>query len=273
MLPNSPGRPLFGHLMTATAVAICIATMVPIRLTARQASSPEPVSSGNAAASPELEQSRERDPNFVVFVDGNRTTMSGSTADIERARRQRRNGERLMWFRHDGREYVVRDPRVVDEAIAIWVPVNELGNEQGRVGGEQGELGAKQGALGAKQGELGAEQGRLGARQGVLGARQGELAAQQAQLERTETGRRPYEKERQDIENEMEALDREMRQLTSKMEELNKPMEELNDQMKVLGKEMEILGRKMEEASKKANADMRQLLERLVSTGAAEPVK
>jgi hypothetical protein len=275
MLPHPPGRPWVARLLTASAIAIGIAAMVPIRLTARQGSSSElasPAASVPAAAT-EVEQPPDRTLNYVVFVDQDRTTMSGSTADIERARRHRRGSERLLWFRHDGREYVVRDPRVVEQVIAIWHPVSELGNEQGRVGGEQGALGAKQGAIGAKQGELGSEQGRLGARQGVLGARQGELAARQAVAERTESGRRAFEKEQRDIEQEMDAVDREMRTLTEKMEELNKPMEDLNDQMEVLGKEMEVLGRKMEEASKKADQEMMELLDRLVSSGGAEPVK
>jgi beta-lactamase regulating signal transducer with metallopeptidase domain len=274
MLRHAPGRPLVAHLLTASAIAIGIAAMVPIRLTARQNSFSELASPATAAAVPGVEQPRDRTLNYVVFVDESRTTMSsGSTADIEHARRHRQGSERLMWFRHNGREYVVRDPRVVEQVIAIWHPVSELGNEQGRVGGEQGALGAKQGAIGAKQGELGAEQGRLGARQGMLGARQGELAARQAAADRTESGRRAFEKEQRDIEEEMDAVDREMRKLTEKMDELNKPMEDLSDQMEVLGKEMDVLGRKMEEASKKADQEMMELLDRLVSSGGAESVK
>ena len=273
MLRHSPDRPLVANLLTAGAFAICIAAVVPIRLTARQAAPPETAPPANSATTTEVEQPRDRTLNYVVFVDDNRTTMSGSTADIDRARRHRRKGEHLMWFRQDGREYVVRDPRVIEQVVAIWKPVNELGNEQGRVGSEQGALGARQGAIGARQGELGAEQGRLGARQGVLGARQGELAARHAAAEQRESRRRAFEREQQDIEKEMEALDRQMRQLTAKMEELNKPMEDLNDQMEVLGEEMEVLSRKMEEASNKAEAEMQELLERLVGSGGAELVK
>jgi bla regulator protein blaR1 len=273
MLRQSSGRPLFTRVLAVSVVTICVAAMVPVRLTARRAPATRPLSSPESKSPVEFQQSREARLNFVLFVDDHQTTMSGSTGDIERARRYRRGGERLIWFRHEGREFVVRDPRIIDEVVAIWLPVNEIGSEQGRVGGEQGALGAKQGELGAKQGELGAEQGRLGARQGELGARQGVLAAQQAEIGKSEARRRAYETERLDIETQMEALGREMKQLDMKMQELNDPMRELSDQMEVLGKEMEVLGRKMEEASRNAEGEMRALLARVVSSGAAQPVK
>ena len=273
MLRHSSGRPVFARLLAAGALSICVAAMVSIRLTARHTSPPGPTPPIERTPAVEFEQPRDRTLNFVLFVDDDKTTMSGSTADIGRARKHRRGSERLLWFRLDGREFVVRDPQVIDQVLNIWMPVNELGNEQGRLGGKQGELGAQQGALGAKQGEFGAEQGRLGARQGELGARQGMLAAKHAEIESNEARRRAFEKEQRDIESEMEALNREMKLLDGKMDELNEPMRKLGAQMEILGKEMEVLGRKMEEASRKAEGEMHALLERLASSGAAQEVK
>ena len=273
MLRQSSRRSLLTRAVAVSAVAFSLAAIVPVRITARHAPSTNPASSVERTSPVEFQRSRAGRLNFVLFVDDHQTTMSGSSADIERARTHRRDGERLMWFRHEGREFVVRDPQIIDEVVGIWVPVNEIGSEQGKLGGEQGALGAKQGELGAKQGVLGAEQGRLGARQGALGARQGMLAAQQAAIGKSEIRRKAYEKEQLDIETEMDALDHEMKQIDSKMQELNEPMRKLGDQMEVLGKEMEVLGRKMEEAAQKAENEMRTLLERIVGNGTAQPVK
>jgi bla regulator protein blaR1 len=215
---------------------------------------------------------KEHDLNYVLFIDGDRTTMSGSTRDIATARRYRRTGEPILWFRHGGREYVVRDQRILDQVTALWKPVNELGGKQGELGGRQGELGAKQGEIGARQGELGAEQGALGARQGALGARQGAMAAWDRRPQ-TEADRRAFDEERRQIDLEMRALDAQMRALDAKMREVEKPMQDLGRQMAVLGKEMEVLGRQMEEEARKAETGMRALLDRAVSTGAAEAVK
>ncbi len=273
MLPQSSRRPVFTRLLAVSATVICAAAMVPVRITARPESPSRPTVSVERTSTGEFPQSKERRLNFVLFVDEHSTTSSGSMADIERARRYRRGGEQLLWFRHEGREFVVRDQRIMEEVLAIWLPVNEIGTEQGRLGGEQGAIGAKQGELGAKQGALGSEQGRLGARQGALGARQGTLAAQQAALGENEARRRAFDKEQKDIEREMDALDHEMKQIDAKMQALNEPMRELGEQMADLGAEMTVLGRKMEEASQKADAEMRALLERLVSSGTAEAVK
>lgn len=58
---------------------------------------------------------------FVLLSeDGSRTSSDASDSDVERAERQRRNGEALLWFRIDDKEYVVRDPEVLREASALW---------------------------------------------------------------------------------------------------------------------------------------------------------
>lgn len=290
---QSPGS----RLVAAAAVGVSIVAIVPMQLAARQASrvttrenAPQSVATSlaNATLDPrnvvvdpniwrdvapreEPGQRKDQDLNFVLFVDDDHTTTSGSLEDIKRARRFKRAGEQVMWFRHAGREYVVRDPDVLRQVEAIWMPVNEIGAEQGRVGGRQGELGAKQGQLGAEQGTIGAKQGRLGARQGVLGELLATMAAQAA------WPRNRYKdymwKERLKIEAEMRALDREMRNLDDKIRELDKPMRDLDEQMEVLSKEMDVLSARMEEAVRKAEAEMRVLLERAIATSAAEVVK
>jgi hypothetical protein len=222
---------------------------------------------------PDVEQAQEKGRlNFVLFYDEDNTTMSGSLRDVERARRHRRPGERVLWFRHEGREYVVRDPAALDQVVDLWAPVNELGNQQGQLGAQQGELGTTQGQLGAKQGELGAQQGVLGARQGALGARQGIMAAREGSL-RTEAERRAFEEERRQIASEMRALDDQMRALDAKVRELDEPMRDLGAEMETLGKQMEVLGKTMEEETRKAEEGMHNLLARALTSGLAERVK
>ena len=49
---------------------------------------------------------REDKLNFVLFFDDDQTTMSGRVPkDLDRAKSFKRPGERLLWFRKDGREY------------------------------------------------------------------------------------------------------------------------------------------------------------------------
>lgn len=138
--------------------------------------------------------------NYVLFAsDSESTSMSGSMADIDRARALRNGREALLYVRKGNAAYVIRDPAILRQAKAIFKPQEELGARQGELGRRQGELGKRQGELGAEQGRLGAlqanatpreagqfaiQQGELGRRQGELGRQQGELGRQQGELGR-----------------------------------------------------------------------------------------
>ena len=284
MLRHPLNRSTRSRLIAAALVTVSVAAILPLRLVARPAA---PATERLAAvpaiepapALPALQRARTGPPeekpaglNFVMFFDDHTTTMSGSMRDIERARRFRRSGERILWFRQGGREYVVRDTALLDRVAALWVPVNELGEQQGKLGEKQGALGAKQGELGERQGELGAEQGRLGERQGRLGERQGVLANRESRR-MTERERAAFDREHETMEREMRDLDRKMEALNDRMREFDKPMRELDEQMEALNGEMEALGEQMEAASKKAEREMHTLIERAVASGAAEVVK
>jgi bla regulator protein BlaR1 len=283
MLDGSSRRSTGSRAVAAAVIALAALSLAPLRIAARPAAVDAAIEApgrppafavpvASDLAPPEGAAQKEREFNYIMFLDDHRTTMSGSTRDIERARRYRRTGEQMLWFDQGDQEYVVRDPKILDQVVALWRPVNEIGDEQGKLGSQQGELGAKQGELGARQGRLGAEQGNLGARQGSLGARQGVMAARQGRLE-TEAERRAFEEDRRLIDQEMRELDREMRALNAKMRELETPMQQLGQEMEVLGKMMEVLGRKMEEEVRKAETGMRALIERAIATGAAERVR
>ncbi len=112
-----------------------------------------------------------KDLNYVLLLDNHNANMSGSFADIDRARSLRRGGERLLWIRRNGVEYVVRDATLINQALEVWHPVSQLGDAQGDLGGKQGALGTQQGVLGARQGAFGMQQGILGTKQGEIGAK------------------------------------------------------------------------------------------------------
>ncbi len=304
MLRDPSPRRFTTRALALAAMTIGVATLVPFQLVARSAPPTSIIHSGPApdappaaavaqtpdardagvesssrpdmaaAPSPDVRgQDERKGPRlaFVMFHDGDHTNSSGSSDDVERARRYRKPGERLLWFRHDGREYLVRDRAILEQADQVWHEVGELGRAMGELGGKQGALGARQGEFGAKQGEIGAQQGVLGARQGELGMRQAALATRQ--IGASDADRATYERERRDIDAQMRALGDEMSALGEKMREFEQPMRALGDEMSGLGRELEALGRKMEEASHKAEREMRLLIERAIASGAATPAR
>jgi bla regulator protein blaR1 len=293
MLDSPTTRSTGSRVAAAAVIGIVALAIAPLRIAARPAAvdaameaAPQPRPAdvagtaldstgariGSVDAAEDRAVQKERDLNYVLFLDDERTTISGSTQDINSARRYRRGGERMLWFRHGSHEYVIRDPAILDQVIDLWKPVSEIGDQQGVLGTRQGQLGTEQGELGTRQGELGTQQGILGTRQGQLGTMQGILAAREPSI-RTEADRDAFEQERRRIDREMRELGREMRALDAKMHEFDKPMRELGAQMEVLGKEMEVLGRKMEEEVRKAESALRALFDRAIGTGAAEIVQ
>lgn len=133
-------------------------------------------------------------PDAFVLLRGDHLTMSGSDDDVRRAKAFRQPGQDLLWFRKDGKDYVVRDRGVLDKISKLYEPQEEMGRKQSELGKQQADLGAKQGALGVRQAtetlrnpaqaqdlakqqsELGAEQSKLGEQQRKLGQEQKEFS-------------------------------------------------------------------------------------------------
>ena len=213
---------------------------------------------------------RKGDRLEYVLVNRDRqgVTMSGSSQDAERLKRKY-GDERLLWFRHNGETYVVRDAAALDEAEQINRPVAIIGAKQGEVGAKQGAIGAKQGAVGAAQGAIGAKQGAIGAKQGQIGAQQAALAARQlARLSDSE--QREVDAEHERLAKEMASMNEEMAKLSAEMQHASQPLSQYGDEMRELSKEMEGLSRGMNDAVAKANREMTELVERLIKEGIAK---
>ncbi|HEX6370251.1 MAG TPA: M56 family metallopeptidase [Longimicrobium sp.] len=295
---SSPSRR--GRVLAAGAVALAMLAVIPIRAVARSAAPAAPSPSQTVDAPPALaravatraespaarvdapaaatagiaepgEQRSQEELEFVLFRDDQNTMMNGSTRDIERARRHRRPGEHLLWFRHGGQEYVVRDPGVLREVEELWEPVGRIGREQGRIGAQQGEIGEAQGRIGMQQGEIGAQQGRLGARHAVIASRLSRLAAREADGV-SASERREIEREREELEAQSREVGREMEALGRQMREVSEPMRDRGEEMEALGREMQALGDRMQAAAERANTGMLTLVRRAIQNGTAVSV-
>ena len=129
--------------VAVAAVAVAVLALVPLRLVARpalaappagapaavlqRAATPEPIDVESAVASlPQAKRAGEAPvTNFVLLLGDKQRTVSGSDQDLERALRQQRNGEPLLWVRREGREYVIRDEEVLRQARDAWKAFNE----------------------------------------------------------------------------------------------------------------------------------------------------
>lgn len=217
--------------------------------------------SGIVAADPACESTaaKESELSYVYVRDDNHTSMSGNTSDIERARQLKQPNEQIVWFRDGGKEYVIRDAATLKQVEAMWKPVDDIGEAQGKLGNQIGELGRQ-------VGELGAQQGLLGTRQSGISIREANLSMRESNDSLGEAARIELGKQRQELQHQMRALNKQMRTLAKAMKEINARIEPLN-------REMNVLGQKMKVVSNKATGEMRVVFKRSIANGLARPVK
>jgi beta-lactamase regulating signal transducer with metallopeptidase domain len=268
----------------------------PVRIAARAPEAPVAPKAPEAPEPPRAPEPPDRtvtthswgwtgDGDAWALVDGSsHVWMSGSYREMERARRiHSETGEPVLWIGRDGREYVIRDRATIERVREILEPQQELGRQQGELGGQQGELGARQGELGAQQGELGAHQGELGSQQARLGAEQASIAGERAALESRrrsdELSGDEYRRRRDELEARQEELSRRMRDLGAQQGELGERQGELGARQAELGKQQAALGarqaelgERQREAAETARPLLRELFDRAIESGLAEPV-
>ena len=198
----------------------------------------------------EPEQDDFQGDSFAI-VDGERSTMSGTRGDLREARRLGAGQPApYLWFRHDGRAFLVTDKAAVAQARGLFAAQEALGQKQAALGEKQSVLGEQQAELGAQQAKLGLEMARLATRQARMAARGDDDA---------------NSKEREETDSRMEALGDQMGKLGEQQGQLGERQGELGEQQGKLGEEQGRLG---EEAHRKLQA----LLGKWATDGTAKAV-
>jgi beta-lactamase regulating signal transducer with metallopeptidase domain len=191
MLQEFSSRTTRSRAIAAAVVGAAVLALVPLRLVARPAAphagthasvvaarGPEtavPARHASPSSLPELtaqERVAHAEPYLkFVLIDEGQQTVSGSTQELELARRHQRDGEPLLWFEMDGREYVIRDRDVIREAREAWRSFNGK-HLEGLVSGEHLDAMRQLGV----DSTIAAEAGAFGAQMGAMGAQIGAMA-------------------------------------------------------------------------------------------------
>ena len=177
---------------------------------------------------------------FCAINGDNRGRAMGKLQDeVERT------GREVFYFAIGDREYVIRDPALVQRTHEIVEPMAKLGAEQGRLGGMQGELGRRQGEVGQLQGEV------------------AEMHAHLASLEARGDDRHRAE---------LDELRQELRGLTDQVRALSAKQRELGAQQQDLGRRQRELGEQQRRASLLAWDQLRSLGDKAIASGKAESI-
>jgi len=86
------------------------------------------------------------DTNMTISGNWSDTDMK---AEIDKARRQTSGA--FLWFRRDGKSYLLTDPATIARIQAMYKPMEELGRQQEELGKKQEKLGEEQERLGNLQ--------------------------------------------------------------------------------------------------------------------------
>jgi hypothetical protein len=208
----------------------------------------------------------------------------GDWKDIEAAKRAIPGD--FLWFRHDGKGYVVRDPAFVAKVVEAWAPVQRLGDEMDVYGREMDQHGKGMEALGRQMEK--ATEGlkkpdhqfeRIAHQQERLGHDMERLGRQMenASAERRDSLHRDMEKLAEQMrENgrQMAAQTETMRpnaERTQSMEAVSSQMKEAGKPMQALGKKMEVLGKQIDAEARTAEKAMRALIKDAMAKGLAAP--
>lgn len=231
---------------------------------------------------------RRHDERFAL-VSGTEHNLSasgdvGDWADIKQLRRSI-DGE-FLWFRADGKSWVVQDPKVLAQVHAAYEPMERLGRQMEGYGKEMGRHGKAMDALGKDMSRSAADirpdQARLHdlqSRMNDLGRQMGDLGRQIAQAQ--------DDGERQRLQTRMNRLSAQMNTLGvqmneaagaagqraahQKMDEIGRRMDDAGKPMDALGKQMDALGQQMEREGERANAAVRALIRDAMARGLARP--
>lgn len=212
------------------------------------------------------------------------TNMSGDSVnwkDIEAAKRSIK-GE-FLWFRKDGKAWVVQDKDVLSRAEAAWAPVDKLGQQMDAYGQQMNEHGKKMEALGKEMAHAAVRFQPDEARMHEFEHRMEALGHRMEQLGERMDGTNDAERDRLQrkmdrLAEQMSAMGRRMgRQQASahttqaSMDEVGSRMREASKPMDELGKQMGALGKQMERESHKADKVVRGLIREAVAKGLAQP--
>jgi beta-lactamase regulating signal transducer with metallopeptidase domain len=246
-----------------------------------------------------------------LVVSGDRTiTECASPADMAKVSALRRKiPGNFLWFRRDGRSYVIRDAATVNAAIQAFAAQRDLSRQQAELGRQQALLGAKQAALGMQQAQVRVEVPDFSAELKQMEATLREMNSSDMQraLERAQAQMEAAFKAldssatqeqlglaQERLAKTLQSLDasvteRTMARMAAQMAEMQSKLgtlqsvagekqaalgarqAELGQQQAELGRKQEELGRRQAELARKAAEQVRRLIDQALKSGLAQP--
>lgn len=225
-------------------------------------------------------------------------SMTGNSSDADDVEVARRGMDSdFIWFRRDGKTWVISDADTVARARQAWASTDALGKQMEGLSTRMQPHSDRMEALGKRMESLGIDNAfdtpetraasekmqSLGEEMGVLGQRQALLAMKSIKASGAEQERLRREQDQlsrqQDALSEqmdrhaavLDAASKRMEAQRAPMEALSREMEDAGKPMESIGKEMGALGSRIEREAHIADKQVRKLIDEAYASGRARP--
>jgi len=217
---------------------------------------------------------QDGDPYAVVGSDG-KTMPHGrffrgddeDQAEVDKARKQAHGA--FLWFKHDGKSYIVDDPSVVSQIEAMNKPMEDLQSQMRDLGKQMRELGEQQREKAKAMRDSGVQTPDLSKEIAALKAAEASLQAKQ--------GGTITQKEIGDLQRELGKAMGELGSLQGKlmMDQggFGKAMGEFGQQQGKLGGQMGKLGSEIGRIAKENHEKVKSIIDESLTNGKAKQVQ
>jgi len=190
------------------------------------------------------------------------------SSDIDKAQQQA-GGKDFLWFKHEGKAYIVDDPATLARIEAMYKPMEELGRQQE-------ELGKKQEALGKQQEEIGHQQEQASVPTPDMSKEIAAIEAAMAKL-KTNQGKNMTQEQFGELQEKLGELQGRLGdiqgEIGSKQGEFGERMGELGEKMGELGSQMGELGERQGKIAQDADQKVKSIIDQSLKDGKARPLQ
>ena len=230
-----------------------------------------------AAAREEIRQDRGDkefnfgDPYALVGDSESKPRINGAwdgdrAAEIEKARKLAHG--HFLWFRHDGKSYIVDDPTFVTQVEAMNKPMDELRDQMHALGDQMRALGEQQREKGRQMRDITVPTPDLSKQMAELNAAVDSLKAKQ--------GGTISQRDLGDLQREVGKIQGELGALQGKivMQQMNVDgMGKFGEEQGKLGGQMGQLGAQMGKIARENREKINGIIDQSLSSGKARPVE
>ena len=212
------------------------------------------------------------DPYALVGDPGTKTRFNGEwdgehSEEIEKARKVAHG--HFLWFRHEGKSYIVDDPAIVSQIEAMNKPMDELGDQMRALGQQMRDLGKQQREISKQMRDVSVPTPDLTKEMAELNAAVASLQAKQ--------GGTISQKDLGDLQREIGRIQGELGSLQGKIVmqqiSIDGGMGKYGEQQGKLGGEMGKLGAQMGQIARENEGKVNKIIDESLGNGKARPVE